>query len=145
MGGGTTGEIQRAAKKQSTRSASSESWNKFKRDKIDKQTRAAQRNIGEASSDARKSLDMAGEGVIDWYDNTLGSALTNVGQKVGQWISDNMLGWLPDAIETRVKAFFENMDWGKWVKNLALGAMFILALKFFGFGKLLAPIATILT
>ena len=83
--------------------------------------------------------------VIDWYDNTLGSALTNVGQKVGQWISDNMLGWLPDAIETRVKAFFENMDWGKWVKNLALGAMFILALKFFGFGKLLAPIATILT
>ena len=72
MGGGTTGEIQRAAKKQSTRSASSESWNKFKRDKIDKQTRAAQRNIGEASSDARKSLDMAGEGVIDWYDkNTM--------------------------------------------------------------------------
>jgi len=82
--------------------------------------------------------------IIDWYDANIGAKLTDFGKNVGGWISDHLLGWLPDSIQTKVKDFFENMDWGKWVKNLALGAIFLLMLKTFGFGKILAPLASLL-
>ena len=68
MGGGTTGEIQRAAKKQSTRQATWENLDQYKRDKIDPQTTAAQRSIGETSSSAMKSFEMGMEGVQEFVE-----------------------------------------------------------------------------
>jgi len=75
MGGGTTGQIQRAAKKQGTRQASWENLNKYKRDKLDPLTTAAQRNIGEASSDAMSSFEMGMEGVQEFVERNTRSLM----------------------------------------------------------------------
>ena len=56
MGGGTTGQIQRAAKKQSTRKASWASADQYRREKMD--TSSLQHNIGQASGDMYDSFQM---------------------------------------------------------------------------------------
>ena len=75
MGGGTTGQIQRAAKKQGTTAASWENLDKYKRDKLDPLTTAAQRNIGEASSDAMSSFEQGMEGVQDFVERNTRSLM----------------------------------------------------------------------
>ena len=52
MGGGTTGQIQRSVSRQAS---------KYKREKIDPQTEAAQHNIGQVSGDAYDSFQMGME------------------------------------------------------------------------------------
>ena len=72
MCGGTTGQIIKAANKQGTRKATWKNLDKYKKDKLDPLTEAAQRNIGEASSDAMNSFEMAMEGVQDFVEkNTM--------------------------------------------------------------------------
>ena len=70
--------------------------------------------------------------------------LTEFGQKVGGWISDHLLGWLPDSVQEKIRAWFEGADWGKWIKNLFLGAIVLGVLSKFGFLKLLTPMAALL-
>ena len=84
-------------------------------------------------------------GIINWYDNNISPILTEFGQKVGGWISDHLLGWLPDSVQEKIKSWFEGADWGKWLKNLFLGGLLLGVLNRFGFLKLLGPIGTILT
>ena len=83
-------------------------------------------------------------GVISWYDNNISPMLTDFGQKVGGWISDNLLGWLPEKWQTAISEFFAGADWGKWLKNLFLGTLLLGVMGKFGFFKLLGPIGTIL-
>jgi len=75
MGGGTTGQIQKAVKKQGTRQASWENLDRYKRDKLDPLTTAAQRNIGEASSDAMSSFEQGMEGVQDFVERNTRSLM----------------------------------------------------------------------
>jgi|TARA_R100001530_G_C4243535_1_gene135938 hypothetical protein len=79
MGGGTTGQIQKAAKKQGTTAASWEGYDKYKRDKIDPLTTAAQRNIGEASSDAMSSFEQGVEGIGDFVERNTRSLMPQGG------------------------------------------------------------------
>ena len=83
-------------------------------------------------------------GIINWYDNNISPMLTEFGRKVGGWISDHLLGWLPQAWQDAIKAWFEGADWGKWIKNLFLGAIVLGVLSKFGFLKLLTPMAALL-
>ena len=59
MGGGTTGQIQSSVSRQA---------NKYKREKIDPATEAAQHNIGQASGDMYDSFQMGMEGVGDFVE-----------------------------------------------------------------------------
>ena len=74
MCGGTAGDIITGTKKGVTEAKykADERARQYKREKVDRQTRAAQRNIGEASSDAMNSFEMAMEGVQDFVEkNTM--------------------------------------------------------------------------
>jgi len=83
-------------------------------------------------------------GIINWYDTNISPMLTDFGQKVGGWISDHLLGWLPESIQVKIREWFEKADWGKWVKNLFLGGIMLGILSKFGFLKILGPIGFIL-
>ena len=74
MCGGTAGDIVTGAKKGVTEAKykADERARQYKREKVDRQTRAAQRNIGEVSSDAMSSFEMGMEGVQDFVEkNTM--------------------------------------------------------------------------
>ena len=74
MCGGTVGEAVGQVKKNYSKAkySADERLRKYRRDKIDPLTEAAQRNIGEASSDAMNSFEMAMEGVQDFVEkNTM--------------------------------------------------------------------------
>jgi len=83
-------------------------------------------------------------GVLAWYDNNISPFLDSLGSKIGTWIADGLLGWLPEDMKTAIKTWFDEADWGKWVKNIALGVIFFGVLSRFGFAKLLGPILKIL-
>ena len=83
-------------------------------------------------------------GVLNWYDTNVSPFIDTLGSKIGGWIANGLLFWLPDSIQEKIKGWFENADWGKWVKNLVLGGIFLGVLSRFGFLKLLTPIFSIL-
>jgi len=70
MGGGTLGANTQTISK--AKYKADERARQYKREKIDPQSEAAQRNIGDVSSDMYASADMAAKGTMDWYDkNTM--------------------------------------------------------------------------
>ena len=64
-------------------------------------------------------------GVLNWYDTNVSPFIDTLGSKIGGWIANGLLFWLPDSIQEKIKGWFENADWGKWVKNLGLGGIFL--------------------
>jgi len=69
MGGSIGGSLGDAAKNiQRQNEARNKNARQYKREKLDEQTRAAQSNIGEASSDAMKSFEMGMEGIQEFVE-----------------------------------------------------------------------------
>ena len=73
MGGSIGGSLGDAAKNiQRQNEGRNRNARQYKREKVDEQTRAAQKNIGEASSDAMSSFEMGMEGVQEFVEkNTM--------------------------------------------------------------------------
>ena len=69
MGGSIGGSLGDAAKNvQRQNEARNKNARQYKREKLDEQTRAAQSNIGEASSDAMSSFEMGMEGIQEFVE-----------------------------------------------------------------------------
>ena len=69
MGGSIGGSLGDAAKNvQRQNEARNKNARQYKREKLDAQTRAAQSNIGEASSDAMSSFEMGMEGIQEFVE-----------------------------------------------------------------------------
>ena len=69
MGGSIGGSLGDAAKNiQRQNEGRNRNARQYKREKVDEQTRAAQKNIGEASSDAMKSFEMGMEGIQEFVE-----------------------------------------------------------------------------
>ena len=69
MGGSIGGSLGDAAKNvQRQNEARNRNARQYKREKVDEQTRAAQSNIGEASSDAMSSFEMGMEGIQEFVE-----------------------------------------------------------------------------
>ena len=69
MGGSIGGSLGDAAKNvQRQNEARNRNARQYKREKVDEQTRAAQKNIGEASSDAMSSFEMGMEGIQEFVE-----------------------------------------------------------------------------
>ena len=73
MGGGTLGANTQTISK--AKYSADQRARQYKREKVDEQTRAAQSNIGEASSDAMKSFEMGMEGVQEFVERNTRSLM----------------------------------------------------------------------
>jgi len=76
MGGSIGGSLGDAAKNvQRQNEARNRNARQYKREKVDEQTRAAQSNIGEASSDAMSSFEMGMEGAQEFVERNTRSLM----------------------------------------------------------------------
>ena len=76
MGGSIGGSLGDAAKNvQRQNEARNKNARQYKREKVDEQTQAAQRSIGETSSSGMKSFEMAMEGIGDFVERNTRSLM----------------------------------------------------------------------